>query len=102
MILTVVLYILGDNFHLSQSVCLLVKILVLNDFFFLIWFRSWLLVSAQTNIHAEYLTELRALARESSQLLLLEQCLQGNYSVRCSSGAGRDMFMYPQVLYKTL
>lgn len=63
-----------------------------------LYFRSWLLVSAQTNIHAEYLTELRALARESSQLLLLEQCPQGNYSVRCSSGAGREMFIYPQIL----
>ncbi|KAJ1532048.1 hypothetical protein ONE63_000679 [Megalurothrips usitatus] len=60
--------------------------------------RSWLLVSAQTNIHAEYLTELRALARESSQLLLLEQCPQGNYSVRCTTGAVRDMFLYPQIL----
>lgn len=59
-------------------------------------------MSAQTNIHAEYLTELRALARESSQLLLLEQCPQGNYSVRCSSGAGREMFMYPQVKYYQL
>lgn len=60
--------------------------------------RSWFLISAQTNIHAEYLTELRALARESSQLLLLEQCPQGNYSVRCSSGASQDMFFYPQIL----
>ena len=69
----------------------------LQDFFYLLY-RSWLVVSAQTNIHAEYLTELRALARESSQLLLLEQCPQGNYSVRCASNGNREMYFYPQVL----
>ncbi|KAK3925740.1 Exostosin-2 [Frankliniella fusca] len=60
--------------------------------------RSWLLLSAQTNIHGEYLTELQALTRESTQTLLLEQCPQGNYSVRCSSGGTRDMYLYPQIL----
>ncbi len=71
---------------------------------FIVWFerkncflRSWLMLSAQTNIHGEYSRELQALTKESSQALLLEQCPQGNYSVRCSSWSSRDMYLYPQV-----
>ena len=60
--------------------------------------RPWLVVSSQINLHPEYERELWHLAREHSELLLLEACTgnhQGNYSLRCRD---REVFHYPHVL----
>ncbi|CAB3371155.1 Hypothetical predicted protein [Cloeon dipterum] len=60
--------------------------------------RPWLLISAQVNIHQEYLNQLENVAmQEPSKMLVLRSCgeLAANASQRCIS---EDVYHYPEIL----
>ena len=66
-----------------------------NVYLFLRDTRHWKLISAQTTFHQEYRHQLAYVADRHFNMLLLEGCPGGNYSMRCHGG---DVYEYPYVL----
>lgn len=64
--------------------------------FILIFFREWLVISSQWNIHPEYQNDLSQVSSMHSELLLLEPCEgHSNITLRCHKD---KIYLYPDVL----
>lgn len=58
--------------------------------------KPWLILSSQTNIHPEYMNELKQLANVHPELVILDMCKDNrNSSLRCH---GDKVYKYPYVL----
>jgi len=57
--------------------------------------RMWLLMSTQFGLHQEYMEDLKLVADQHSDFLLLDRCPEKNYTIRCR---GSEVYEYPHIL----
>uniref|UniRef100_A0A8D8PUC0 Exostosin-2 n=1 Tax=Cacopsylla melanoneura TaxID=428564 RepID=A0A8D8PUC0_9HEMI len=61
--------------------------------------KQWLILSSQTNIHPEYMNELKQLTHTHPELIVMNMCENDrNSSLRCHMG---QVYKYPQVLVQS-
>ncbi|KAL1459980.1 hypothetical protein WDU94_011922 [Cyamophila willieti] len=61
--------------------------------------KPWLILSSQTNIHPEYMNELKQLTHTHPELIVMDMCEHDrNSSLRCHGG---QVYKYPQVLMQS-
>jgi len=58
----------------------------------------WLLMSTQFGLHQEYMEDLKLVADQHSDFLLLDRCPEKNYTIRCR---GSEVYEYPHILQVT-
>lgn len=60
-----------------------------------VFFRSWLVVSSQINIHSAFLEKINHQAKNQDEILVLHSCPNSNILFRCHN---QTKYHYPEVL----